>query len=476
MKTKNLLAMMALTCILLSCEKGKEAPSPPNTGGEGGQEVVNDVTTRLTDNNALLTNPGMGWNQMYYTFDDTRVPSGDDIIDVLDWLPCDIVSFRLSWNKIEPEEGEYNWAVIDEVADRWTAAGKRLGFKFYTNFLWDYPNRQATPLWVKDAGAQGVYLDGNDNPDDDSWMANYSDPILLEKLGNFYRAVQNHYSTSNIEFIELGSIGRVGEGHSYQIGVNATEEELKLHIDLLRECFPDTQLIINDDYGAFACSYAKTKGFGVDDHSIGVGSTETSPGRGYNATIIDAFKDASTVISLENDTWKVPNEWYYQQMVEACANYCRVHVRPSALKPETVKPIVDAMTLKMGYRFQFPEITLPETVSQGEEFIIKYSIRNVGVGCCTVECHPRFVFKDANGREIFGITDTDFSGNDLKYGKDELMPERSLSLNAPLSITADNLDLYVCMVDKDDNPIIKLPYNASGASKQYKVVQIGVKK
>ena len=473
MKIKYLLLLLSIMAIINSCSGSSDNPTPntPDT-----PEEVKDLTVEMKDDNKPLTNPGMGWNLMYYTFDDVIVPQGDDVTDLLNWLPCDIVSFRLSWAKMEPSEGKYNWEIIDKVAKVWTDAGKRLSFKFYTNFLWDHADRQATPLWVRDAGAKGVYLDHDGNHDNDAWMANYADPVLLAKLENFYKAVAEHYKNSAIEFVELGSIGRVGEGNSYQIGVEPTQGELKSHIDLLKKCFPDTRLVSNDDYGSFACGYAKTVGYGVDDHSIGVGSSTNPPGRGYNATILDKFKDGKATIGLEDDTWLLPDEWYYKQMVAACANYCRIHVSPSRLLKNEVKPVVASMNLKMGYRIQIPTVTLPEKVALGKDFKITYNIKNVGVGCCTVECYPRFVFKDDKGAEVYGITDKGMTTNMLQYGKDNLVFDRTLTANLPKTLTSSSLTLYVCLVDKNDKPIINLPYTASTSNKKlYKVVQVKVK-
>lgn len=477
MKKKELLFAMAAGCLLCSCSSSNESPNSPEVPPTPQEGNVKELNVKMSDNNKAFTNPGMGWNQMYYTFDEVPVPNGDDVNDVLDWLPCDIVSFRLSWNKIESKEGQYNWAIIDDVAKKWTAVGKRLDFKFYTNFLWDHAEKQATPLWVKEAGAKGRYLDHDGKHDNDTWMAAYNDPVLLEKLGNFYKAVSEHYKSSDIEMIELGSIGRVGEGNSYQIGVNATLDEMKTHIDLLRKYFPNTQLIINDDYGSAACSYAKTKGYGVDDHSIGVGRPTNYPGKAYDAEVLDKFKDGTTVIGLEDDTWLLPDEWYYKQMVAACANYCRIHVSPSRLLRDSVKPVVNSMNLKMGYRFQFPEIKLPESLSKGKSFSIHYSIKNVGVGCCTVECHPRFVLKDDNGTEVIGVTDSQLKGKDLMYGKDSLVLDRTVTATLPATVSTSSLTLYVAMVDKDNKPIINLPYSTASTEnkKLYKVVQVAVK-
>jgi len=184
MKRKNMVSLFAYLIIMTSCG-GNDTPSDP----DGRGITPNNGVIELKDNQRGLSNPGMGWNQMFYTFDDVPVLTGNDKSDNLNWIPCDILSFRVSWAKMEPKEGQYNWKVIDNAANYWLSEGKRLAFKFYTNFLWDNPDRQATPLWLKDAGAKGHYLDGNNDPSDDSWMADYGDPILLEKLEKFYKNI-----------------------------------------------------------------------------------------------------------------------------------------------------------------------------------------------------------------------------------------------------------------------------------------------
>ena len=130
--------------------------------GCGGK--TNTIT--LQDNQALLTNPNMGWNFTYYanTIDDfnTVLQSGD----YLDEFPCDIVFFRIGWNWIEPNEGEFNWDFTDKVANEWIEHGKRVAFCWVCT----YPGDQSTPLWVKDAGAYGV---------DYSWQVNANGEYCL---------------------------------------------------------------------------------------------------------------------------------------------------------------------------------------------------------------------------------------------------------------------------------------------------------
>ncbi len=119
------------------------------TACKGGAPTANVIT--LKDNGAKLTNPNMGWNFSYYAntiydFNNTLIEG-----DYLDEFPCDIAFFRIGWNYLEPEEGQYDWSMIDNIAEEWISRGKRIALALVVTFIGD----QSTPLWVKDAGAQG---------------------------------------------------------------------------------------------------------------------------------------------------------------------------------------------------------------------------------------------------------------------------------------------------------------------------------
>ena len=76
-----ILATLCLTTCLASCNEDKGA---------------NVIT--LTDNQALLTNPDMGWNFTYYA--NCIYAFGDELQsgDYLDDFPCETVFFRIGWN------------------------------------------------------------------------------------------------------------------------------------------------------------------------------------------------------------------------------------------------------------------------------------------------------------------------------------------------------------------------------------------
>jgi len=371
------------------------------------------------------------------------------------------------------EESQYNWRLLDDPMGPWVAAGKRVSFKWYTNFLWDNASYQATPLWVKEAGALGRYI-GNDNDKaNDTWVAAYDDPIMLRKLSQFYKAMADHYKSTPVEFIELGSIGRVGEGASWEMGgIEATEAVLKTHIDLLRDAFPQTQLIIGDDHQEYACVYAKSKGYGVDDHSIGVGGVAgnaAKPGRAYNAELIGKhFHDGTAPIGLENDTWHQIDQWYLKQMVDARANYCRIHQKPSNLKDPAVQDILHEMNLKMGYRIQFPEVTFPAHITKGTPFIVKFKLANAGVGYCLTSYYPLITVKGENGTVVAeSIANREFKVTEVKSSADNITLQCELSVVIPRSSAGQTYSVYLSMADKDKRPALNLPYDHNDGSKRY---------
>ena len=111
----------------------------------------NFTTITLVDNQALLTNPNMGWNFNYYSNTFELFNNYIDQGDYLDDFPCDLLCFRVGWSYWEPEEGEYDWERFESVLRPWWERGKRV----ILGFVVTHPGAQNTPLWVKEKGAEG---------------------------------------------------------------------------------------------------------------------------------------------------------------------------------------------------------------------------------------------------------------------------------------------------------------------------------
>lgn len=111
----------------------------------------NYTTVTLKDNQALLTNPNMGWNFNYYSNTFSLFNNYIDQGDYLDEFPCDLLLFRVGWSYWEPEEGKYDWERFESVLKPWWERGKRV----ILGFVVTHPGAQNTPLWVKEKGARG---------------------------------------------------------------------------------------------------------------------------------------------------------------------------------------------------------------------------------------------------------------------------------------------------------------------------------
>ena len=83
-----------------------------------------------------------------------------------------------------------------------------------------------------------------------NWDPDYGDPIFLKKLENFHKAFAARYANKPwVEFIDIGSIGEWGEGHTAYSGrYDVPVAVVKKHIDLYRRCYPKNILILSDDY------------------------------------------------------------------------------------------------------------------------------------------------------------------------------------------------------------------------------------
>ena len=67
-----------------------------------------------------------------------------------------------------------------------------------------------------------------------AWSPDWDDPIFLEKLDNFHRVFAERYGKEPwVRFIEVGSIGDYGEGHTNaSTGITPDVNEVKTNLDV----------------------------------------------------------------------------------------------------------------------------------------------------------------------------------------------------------------------------------------------------
>jgi len=101
---------------------------------------------RFRETEELFANPGQGWMTMQ------RLPHGEGR------FPCSVAYFRLNWDAVEPEEGKFNWQLIDESLQAWAKRGARVAFRVMTTNAHS-KGYYCSPKWLFDAGCLAGSLD-----------------------------------------------------------------------------------------------------------------------------------------------------------------------------------------------------------------------------------------------------------------------------------------------------------------------------
>lgn len=220
----------------------------------------------LRDESRLLENPYKGWCHHYYDNGLWAYGIGGDGIGGDDALRSeefallqrfpgmDHLYLRLAWSYLEPGEGRYDWSLIDRVIEKYVPLGYGISFRITCRETGSCPEavgqcvdgvNYATPKWVRDAGAAGTDIAAGYNDSARSWSPDYGDPVFLAKLTNFHRAFAARYDGKPwLRYIDIGSIGDWGEGHThFSIRRETPNEVIKRHIDLYCDCYPCTPLV-----------------------------------------------------------------------------------------------------------------------------------------------------------------------------------------------------------------------------------------
>jgi hypothetical protein len=243
-------AMTTIHCwtasLLLACITAAQTAEPLAV-----KSVPHDLTP-LHDATRVLVNPHKGW---YHHFPDNHINKYQIArdADLLEFPGMDHLYIRLAWAYLEPEEGQFDWAMIDRIIAKWTAHGLGISFRISCKETsTDRIEQQfATPRWVMEAGAKGGYYRmGQAVGPEGPWEPVFDDPVFLAKLDRFLEAFAARYEQQPwVRYVDIGSIGDWGEGHCWA----GSRKDLsfavrKLHVDLHLKHFKRAPLVISDDY------------------------------------------------------------------------------------------------------------------------------------------------------------------------------------------------------------------------------------
>lgn len=256
----------------------------------------------------VLKNPHKGW--YHHLLDngiDKYTISNDSLFETFPGM--DHLYLRLAWSYLEPSEGQFDWHRIDEVVDKYVPLGYHISFRISSKETGTFPGsvgqevngvQYATPAWVQKSGAKGtVAVNGGIR----SWAPKWDDAVYLEKLDNFHRAFAQRYDGKSwVSYVDIGSIGEWGEGHThFSTKLPPTVEEVKANIDIFLKYYHKSQLVVTDDllyYGKAEVDVKILLDYAV---SNGISLRDDSP-------LVDWYMDQNM------DTWSVSHPQFYDPL------------------------------------------------------------------------------------------------------------------------------------------------------------------
>jgi hypothetical protein len=454
------------------------------------------IAVQPADTGAALVNPQMGWTFHFYSNALPNYGSKLALSDTLDDFPgLSTIYLRLPWAYIEPEEGKFTWSVVDAPSQRWIDKGKRVAFRVSCCESW---LRYATPKWVEEAGAKGHnFTPGKLDPNGPFWEPDYDDPVFLAKLERFLAAAAARYDgNANVDFIDVGSFGVWGEGHTFSsTSLKYSQDTIKRHIELHAKIFTKTLLAANDDFGFFSDAAkdldilkypgkesmrrALELGLTLRDDSILV---QPPPRAYFNAEMAQPFWPSRPVVlecehyggSRDRGNWG-DGSWYLKAVEDYHASYAAIHWWPREFLQEQ-RALIDKINLRLGYRLQLKKMSWPARVSKDRRFAIESVWANVGVAPCYPGGFMAVTLKDAQGGIAAVFVDEAHDMRTLEVGPPDKIPDRAFEADfgCAVNTAAGAFDLFVSVGDRMGTPTIALPLASDDGKRRYKLGTIEI--
>lgn len=473
----------------------------PSLAGSADSAASREIVVRPEDDGRALVNPGMGWTLHFYSNIIANYGSKLAPRDTLeDWPGLSVIYLRVPWSFLEPREGEFNWALLDTPTQRWVDRGKQIALRISCSESW---LRWATPRWVAEAGARGFEFDFGKGPRVGGalWDPDYLDPVFLGKLDRFLAALAARYDGNpNVAFIDVGSFGMWGEGHtgfSSRLNEDQTLEVVKRHIDLHLAHFRRTRLCISDDVAGPSkpgrdfpgMEYARSRGVTLRDDSILV---QPPPHSWYHAEMAEAFWPTLPVI-LEHEHFgpsRARGAWSGDLLLRAVeeyhASYLSIHWWPREFLAEN-RETVARINRRLGYRLCLREARWPSAVALGQPFTVQTVWANTGVAPCYGGGYPAFTLRDAEGGLAFAQVDEAFDVAALPVGPPGAAPERSAASRLTVALRhvdpagtfapptpPGDYDLWVSVGTRDGTPRLELPMGGGDGHRRFRLGRITV--
>ena len=356
-----------------------------------GTLAQNTTIVRPREVKDILVNPGMGittfqrFNRQAIYPDLRWSEVGPeaavaDSASPVDFPDTSVAYLRWFWYQLEPEQGHYQWEIIDSALAEAHRHHQQLQLR-----VMPYDQKSPMPEWYQKSGARRANRDTD--TDGKIWSPDGDDPIYFKLWSALVNEMGRRYDGHpDLDSVDISTVGYWGEGWGPYLPAWSVQKGL---IDIYIEAFKRTPLLMNFDE-LRALSYGTQQGAGW---RLDCWGDMGRPGRNF-AHMFDSYPEGVARAGIQ-EVWKrspvslescgTPGSWYqwkfdldyiFDQALRWHAS--TINIKSTAI-PAEWRPKFDEFQKKIGYRFILRRFEYPAAVRAGQMAAISMWWFNAGV-------------------------------------------------------------------------------------------------
>jgi hypothetical protein len=383
-------------------------------------QIPEGITTiRPLETDDVLINPGIGFTT-FQMFNGDNHKANQDVLREADLEryqnsisdqqntnhpATSLTYFRILWKVIEPQQGDYQWAYIDELLNLAHQHGQTLTLR-----ISPYKGRPIddVPAWYRELVGDKREFEHV------KWPVDPENPLYAKYFGQMIRELGKRYDGHpDLESVDLSFVGWAGEGGGTNL---LSEETMHNLVDPYVESFTKTPLIALLS-GKKAVEYMNSKtnvgwrqdclgdlGFWADEQNGWTHMYDYYPQTiaGYNMT--DAWKKAHVSFEICGTlpNWKNNQGYGVEEVKYIIDQSLKWHISSfnakSSQVPEEWESLINDWLKKMGYRFVLRKFSYTAEARINGIFPFQSWWENKGVAPCYGNF--RLAFRLVDGDQI----------------------------------------------------------------------------
>ncbi len=393
--------------------------------------------TTLNRFNGDPLNTGTSWTEGYPI---EPYPSSGNL-EVKGQPMTTIAYFRVYWRFVEPEEGKYNWTMLDNALR--TAHARKQALMLRIAPYGGRPQEDVPDWYRKLVGDESAIK----MPE--KWRTDPENPLYVKHFTRLVRAIGARYDGHpDFDSVDVSIVGYWGEGEHTDLLSDGT---MKALVDAYIESFRKTPLMMQP-------TDRRTNKYALSKANVGwradcLGDMRCD-GRGW-CHMYDYYPQAVVNFGIQNSWEKGPvsleacwvmqhwkNEgWNVDYIIDQSLKWhiSSFNNKSSAVPPEWW-PAVNRWLKKMGYRFVLRRFSYPQSIRPLDKLAFTSWWENKGVAPCYHEFPLAVRLKNAKRTQVF-LTDADIR----KWLPGDVIYDSAVVL--PADMPAGDYELSLALVD-----------------------------